>query len=108
VQQRPNAVDRRRRIAREQLQRDERRAAARRALVVEPAPQQFDLLLEAELPDRTVGDRPLPEVAAAREPLDLVCPLRAQLGELLLGAALGERLCLRRCLLEVQTELNER
>ena len=57
VQQRPHAVHDARVVAREQLEREQRRAAAGRALVLEPAPQQLDLLPEPEL-RRSRGRRP--------------------------------------------------
>ena len=75
--------------AREQLERDERRAAAGGALVLEPASQQLELLAEAELADRPVGDRALAVVRVPGGGLELVRPLRAQVGELALGAALA-------------------
>ena len=69
VQQRPHAVDDARVVAREQLEREQRGAAAGRALVLEPAPQQLDLLAEAELrrsPGRRRRARGSP--ASARPP----------------------------------------
>ena len=89
-------------VAREPLERDERRAAHRRALVLEPAPEQLDLLAEAELADRPVGDRALAVVGVAGRGLDLVAPLGAELRQLLLGARLRERVGLRRRLGERQ------
>jgi hypothetical protein len=77
-------------VAREQLERDERRAAAGRALVLEPSPQQLDLLAVAKLADRAVRDRPLAVVGGARCTLDLVLPLGAQTGERPLVALLGQ------------------
>src|SRR5262249_19969776 len=52
VQQRANGVDDTGMLAREALEREQRRAAARRALVLEPAAEELRLLPEAELPDR--------------------------------------------------------
>ena len=98
VQQRPHAVDRARMVAREQLEREQRRAAARRALVVEPAPQQLLLRAPAELPDRAKRDRALAEVGAARGALEIVGPLRAEIRQLALGAALRELVALSRSL----------
>jgi hypothetical protein len=95
VEQRPVGVDVARVVAREQLQREERRAAGRRALVLQPAPQQLELLAVAELADRAVGERALAEVGASRGALDLVLPLRPVSGELGLGASLGQLGCLR-------------
>src|SRR5688572_31825648 len=44
VQRRPDAVDDAGRVPREELEREQRGSAARRALVLEPAAQQLDLL----------------------------------------------------------------
>jgi hypothetical protein len=77
-------------VPREQLEREERGAAARRALVLEPAAEQLQLLAVAELPDRAVRERPLAEVGAARSAFDLVLPLRPVCGELSLVAPLGQ------------------
>ena len=62
VQERPNVVDDARMVARQPLEREQRRPAHGRALVLEPAPQQLDLLPEPELTDRAIGDRALAEV----------------------------------------------
>jgi hypothetical protein len=64
-------------VPREQLERDERRAATRGALVLEPAPEQLELLAVAELSDRAICDGALAVVDAAGQPLELVFPLRA-------------------------------
>ena len=104
VEQRPHAVHDARVVAREQLEREQRRAAARRAHVLEAAAEQLDLLPEAELPDRPVGDGALAEVLRPRGRLDLLVPLRAQLGELALLARLGERVGLGGCLGERHSE----
>jgi hypothetical protein len=104
-------VDRSRTLAREQLERDQRRAAAGRALVVEAAPEQLDLLTEAKLTDCPVGDGALAVVGAPRGALDLVVPLSAQVGELAFVARPGEGVSLGRCLLERQdawSPFNER
>jgi hypothetical protein len=82
-------------VAREQLQRDQRRSAASRALVLEPATEQLGLLPEAELPDRAVGDGALPVVVRAGRRFELVGPLRPETGQLGLGALLRERRSLR-------------
>jgi hypothetical protein len=82
-------------VAREQLQRDQRRSPAGRALVLDPAPQQLGLLPEAKLPDRPVGNGALPVVVRAGRGLELVGPLRAQPGQLALRALLCERRSLR-------------
>jgi hypothetical protein len=78
-------------LARQELERDQRRPTAGRALVVEPAPQELRLLAVPELSDRPVRDRALAVVRRAGLALDLVLPLRPQLGELALRALLCER-----------------
>jgi hypothetical protein len=102
VKGRANRVDRPRRVAREQLEGDQRRAPAGRALVVEPAGEQLDLLAEAELADRAVGDCPLAVVRAAGLRLDLVLPLPPQVGQRPLVTRLRERVGLGSCLRERQ------
>ena len=52
-------------VARKELEREQRRTARRRALVVEPASQQLLLRAPAELADRAERDGTLPEVGAA-------------------------------------------
>jgi hypothetical protein len=84
----------------ELLDGDQGGAADGGALVLEPAAKQLELLAEAELADRPVGDRPLPVVHAARRGFDLFVPLLAQRGELSLVARLGELVRLRRYLSE--------
>src|SRR5581483_775269 len=96
VQCSPHAVDDARMVAREPLEREQRRAAAGGALVLETAREQLDLLPVAELGDRAERDHPLAVVGRARRRLDLVVPLPAQLRELLLLALLRERVGLRR------------
>jgi hypothetical protein len=91
-------------VTRQQLQREERRAAHGRALVVEPAPQQLRLPAEAELADRAERDRTLAEVGGARRSLELVVPLRAQLRERTLVTVVRERVGLRCCFRERQSE----
>jgi hypothetical protein len=76
VQKRPVGVDVAGVVAGEQLEREERRAARRRALVLEAPPQELELLPVAELSDRAVGERALAEVLAPRGAFDLVLPLR--------------------------------
>ncbi len=95
VEQRTNLVDEPGMVAREQLERDQRRSPAGRALVLDPAAEQLGLLPEAELPDRPVGDGALPVVVRAGRGLELVGPLRAQPGQLALRALLRERGSLR-------------
>ncbi len=86
----------------EKLERHERRAAAGRALVLDPPPEELGLLAEAELPDRAIRHDPIAVVARSSGRLELVRPRGAQAGELALLALLGEGLSLRRCLLERQ------
>jgi hypothetical protein len=76
VEQRAVSVDRRRTVPREQLEGQERRAARGRALVLEAATKQLELLAVAELADRTIGDGALAEIRAAGRALQLVFPLR--------------------------------
>jgi hypothetical protein len=102
VQHGAHRVDHARAVAGEQLERDQRRAAAGGALVVEPPGQQLDLLAKPELTDRAVCDRPLAVIRASRRALDLVLPLPAQVGELTLLGLIRESLRLRRCVLELQ------
>jgi hypothetical protein len=71
-------------VAGQELERDQRRATTGRALVVEPAPQELRLLAVAELADRAIRDRAFPVVRRTGLPLDLVLPLRPQLGQLAL------------------------
>ena len=66
---------------REKLQREERRAARGRALVFEPTAEELGLLVEAELADRAIRDRPLPVVAAPRRGLELVVDRPPEVGE---------------------------
>ena len=82
-------------FAREQLERDQRRAAARRALVLEAPAKQLGLLTEAELPDRPVGNSAFLVVVRTGRGLELVCPLCPEPRELALGTLLGERCSLR-------------
>ena len=84
-------------ISREQLEREQRRSAAGGTLVLEPAPQELELLPVPELSDRPIRERALTEVSAPGRTLDLVLPLRPELGKLALRALLGElRRLLRR------------
>ena len=82
-------------LAREELERDQRRAAAGGALVLEPAAEKLRLLTEPKLPDRAVGNCALLVVPRAGRALELVRPLRPESGELPFGALLGERGSLR-------------
>ena len=110
VQLRANGVHGAGRVTGEQLERDQRRAATGRTLVVETAGEELDLLTEAELPDRAIGGRALAVVLAAGGALDLVVPLPAQVGQFALVALGREGICLRGCLLEGQARspFNER
>ena len=85
-----------------------RRAAASRADVLEAAPEQLLLLAEAELADRAVGGRPLEVVLRPDGSLELVRPGRAELREVALVAALGERVCLDPGLGEAQADASDR
>ena len=82
-------------LAREELQRDQGRAAAGRALVLEAPAKQLGLLTEAELPDRTVRNSALLVVPRTGRGLELVGPLRPEPRELAFGTLLGERSSLR-------------
>jgi hypothetical protein len=84
VKERAVGVDVARVVPREELERQERGAAARRALVLEAAPEQLELLAVAKLADRPIGDGALAEVDAARRSLELVLPLRPQRRQLAL------------------------
>jgi hypothetical protein len=90
VQAWADVVDEARMVPREQLERDERRAATGWALVLEAPAKQLGLLAVAELTDRAVGNRPLTVVVRACEAFDLVLPTCSEPGELLLLAALGQ------------------
>jgi len=90
VQARADVVDEARMVAGEKLERDERRAAAGRALVLEAPAEQLGLLAVAELTDRAIGDRPLAVVGRPSEAFDLVLPTRSEPGELLFLPAFGQ------------------
>lgn len=91
VQERTHVVDEPRMLAREELERDQRRSAARGALVLEPTPQELRLLPVPELPDRPVCDGALSVVRRTDRGLELVLPLRPKLRELALRALFCER-----------------
>ena len=74
----------------EELERDQRGAAAGRAFVLEPSAQELRLLAVAELSDRAIGDGSLTVVGRAGETFDLVLPVRPEPGELLFLSALGQ------------------
>ncbi len=77
-------------VAGEKLERDERRAATGRALVLDPPAQELGLLAVAELTDCAVGDGSLPIVGRPGKPFDLVLPLRTEPGELLFLSGVGQ------------------
>ena len=74
---------------REELEREERRAARRRALVLQAAAEQLRLLVEAKLSDGAIRERPLAVVAAPGRGLELVVDRTAQVGEGALVRQLG-------------------
>jgi hypothetical protein len=82
-------------VARKELERDQRRPTAGRALVLDPAAEQLGLLAEAELADGAIRDGALLVVTGASRGLELVGPLRPKAGELALGTLLGELGALR-------------
>ena len=88
----PRPVDDARTVPREQLERDQRGAAARGALVLEPALQELELLPVAELPDRPVRHRPDPVVAVTRGAFDFVVPLAPQVRDRAFVSRFGELL----------------
>ena len=77
VQKRSHAVHEPGMLPRQELERDERRPAARGALVLEPTAQELGLLAEAELPDRPVGDGALTVVGRPCRGFELVLPARS-------------------------------
>ena len=91
VEERAHVVDEPGMVTREELERDQRRAAARGALVLEPATQELRLLSVPELPDRPVRDGALAIIGRTDGSLELVLPFRPQLGELALRALFCER-----------------
>jgi hypothetical protein len=82
VEQWPEAVHVARVVGRERAQRDQGGAAGSGALVLKPAPQELELLAEAELRDRAVRESAHAVVVAPRGRLDLVVPLGAKRREL--------------------------
>ena len=82
-------------VAREKLEREQRRPAAGWALVLEAPAQELGLLPKPELPDRAIRDRPLTVISRPCCALDLVLPLRPQPGELLLAPLFGQGIRLR-------------
>src|SRR6476620_3524887 len=110
VERGPVCVDITRVVGRERGERDQGRAARRRALVLEPTADELELLPEAELADRPERLAADAVVDAPRRRLELVVPLCAEGRELLLVARLaGERVGVRGCLRELhQTAENDR
>jgi hypothetical protein len=102
VERRPHRVDGAGAVARQAFERDQRRAATGRTLVVEAASEELDLLPEAELGDRAEGDRPLAVIGAARGRFDLVLPFPPEVGELALLALRREGVGSSGCLGEGQ------
>ena len=90
VQERADVVDQARVVAGEKLERDERGAAAGRALVLDSPAQELRLLAVPELTDRAIGDSPLAIVGRPSEALDLVLPLRPEPGEGLFLSGVGQ------------------
>jgi hypothetical protein len=95
VQQGPRRVHETGMVAREELERDQGRAATGRALVLEPPAKQLRLLTEAELPDGAVRNSALLIIPRTNCRLELVGPLRSEASQLALCALLGERSPLR-------------
>ena len=77
-------------VAREALERDQGRAARGRALVLQPAPDELELLAEAELRDRAIGLGADPVVGAPGRVLQLLVPLLAEGCERRLVTGSGE------------------
>jgi hypothetical protein len=82
-------------LARQKLERDQRRPPAGRALVLEAPAKQLGLLPEAELPDRPVRNSAFLVVVRTGRGLEFVGPLCPEPSELTFGALLGERGSLR-------------
>src|SRR5207249_2715750 len=101
-------VDLPRRVARKQLEREERRAAAGRAFVLQPTAEELGLLAEAKLADRAVGDGPFAVLARPHRLLELVRPLAPQVGKLALLALLRQLVRDSGCLGERQTDVSDR
>jgi hypothetical protein len=89
MQQGPGRVDETGMLAREELERDQSRAAAGWALVLEPPAKQLGLLTEAELLDRAVRNGAFLVVPRTDRGLELVGPLRPEACELAFGPLLG-------------------
>ena len=95
VEQRTHVVDQPGMLPGQELERDQRRTAAGRALVLEAAPEELGLLAEPELADGAVRDGTLAVVRSSSRGFELVLPARSQVGEVALRALSGElvRLC---------------
>jgi hypothetical protein len=78
VETRADVVDEARMISGEELERDQRGAAARWAFVLEPPAQELGLLAVAELTDRAIRDGPLTVVGRTGEAFDFVLPFRPE------------------------------
>lgn len=96
MEKRTIGVDRRRPVPREELEREECGPARSRALVLEPTPEQLQLLAVPELAYRAIGDRALAEVRAASRRLELVVPSSPQGRKLALRARRRQLFCLGR------------
>jgi hypothetical protein len=86
----------------------ERRAAIARALVLEAAAQQLELLAEPELRDRAIRDAAHAIVGVPRRRLELVVPLAPKCGERALIAGGRERIRLFGSLRERHAGWSER
>jgi hypothetical protein len=64
-------------LAGQELERDQRRTAAGRALVLEAAPEELGLLAEPELADGAVRDGTLTVVRSSSRGFELVLPARS-------------------------------
>jgi isocitrate dehydrogenase (NAD+) len=98
VQDGPNRIDHARAVLRQELDRQKRGAARRRARVVEPTPKELELLTKTELANCPIRDGPFPIVAASSGRLELVVPFLPQRGQLALGTRLREPVGLGGCL----------
>jgi len=96
VEERAHVVDESGMLPGEELERDQRRAATGRALILQPAPQELRLLPVAELTDRPVCDGALAVVRRTDRSLELVLPARTEIRQLTLCSLACERIRLRR------------
>ena len=102
VQERPHAVDVAGVPPRETFERDQGRPARGGRLVLEPAPQQLELLPEAELRDGAVGLRPHAVVGSRAAASSSSSHSLRSVGERLLVARDGELVGPLRCLPSVK------